>query len=511
MPISQTDALFQLIKSLTKGEKRNFRSYAKRNQTNDSLKFIDLFDTIDKQSECMDDFYYTKLKLKNKTQYSNLKRHLYSQIVASLRLIHKAKRANIQVREYIDFAYILYGKGLYLQALKILGKARRDAVKHHLNYMHLTIVEFEKMIENRHITRSGGQRAIELAKEAGAINKTISNTIYLSNLRLEYHGKYIKNGHVQNEEDRQIIKGEFLSKLKGIDELELGVMEKCYYYLSYVWYSYIQLDFQACLDYSIKWVELFTDNPEMIRRDVDLFMRGYHYIIISAFHLKDVNQLNKYLESLEHFRKSEYGKLNDNSKIISFLYVHTGRLNKVIMNGDFANGLKVIPKTLRRIKRYGDKVDDHRILVFYFKIAWIYFGAKKIDKAMFYLNKIVNKDLVNLREDLQLYARLLVLMCHYDSGEMDSVSISLKKFKSYFKSSQNLSTSQSLAIDLFKKLAQTPLYDHSEMMKTYFKDLEVLKEDSFQQVSLSYLDVSSWLKAKIERKSLGEVVKNSQE
>jgi nitrate/nitrite-specific signal transduction histidine kinase len=48
MPNRSTDALFQLIKSLEKSEKRNFKLYAKRNSSSDELKVVKLFDALDK-------------------------------------------------------------------------------------------------------------------------------------------------------------------------------------------------------------------------------------------------------------------------------------------------------------------------------------------------------------------------------------------------------------------------------------------------------------------------------
>ncbi|MFT7451938.1 MAG: hypothetical protein ACI9VN_002666, partial [Patescibacteria group bacterium] len=74
MPISHSQSLFQLIKSLTKAEKRNFKLYAKRNHSGDSLKFIDLFDIMDKQSEVDETSIFKKLKGLSKPQYANLKR-----------------------------------------------------------------------------------------------------------------------------------------------------------------------------------------------------------------------------------------------------------------------------------------------------------------------------------------------------------------------------------------------------------------------------------------------------
>jgi hypothetical protein len=54
-----SDTLFQLIHSLEKSEKRNFKLYIKRNSSKDDLKIIQLFDAMDKLSE-----YDEKLLLK---------------------------------------------------------------------------------------------------------------------------------------------------------------------------------------------------------------------------------------------------------------------------------------------------------------------------------------------------------------------------------------------------------------------------------------------------------------
>ena len=123
MPISQSDQLFKLVKSLTKSEKRNFTLYAKRIQDNDTLKFLQLFDLVDKMDQYDEKSVFDKIKGLKKSQYSNLKRHLYKQILISLRLIHINRKIHIEIREHLDFAQILYDKGLYLQSLKILQRA----------------------------------------------------------------------------------------------------------------------------------------------------------------------------------------------------------------------------------------------------------------------------------------------------------------------------------------------------------------------------------------------------
>ena len=96
MPNRSSDALFQLIKSLEKSEKRNFKLYIKRNSSSEDLKSIQLFDALDK----MEDYDEVQLLNKNKNlrkqQLSNAKAHLYREILSSLRLIRQEENIDIQ-------------------------------------------------------------------------------------------------------------------------------------------------------------------------------------------------------------------------------------------------------------------------------------------------------------------------------------------------------------------------------------------------------------------------------
>ena len=123
MSISKTDDVFALVKSLSKAEKRSFRLFAERIQDSDSLAYMQLFDLIDKQKSLEAETIKRKLKISN-SKYSNLNRHLYEQILISLRHVNKSKKSNIKIRELLDFAFVLYGKGLHLQALKFLRELK---------------------------------------------------------------------------------------------------------------------------------------------------------------------------------------------------------------------------------------------------------------------------------------------------------------------------------------------------------------------------------------------------
>ena len=77
MPISNYKELFGLVKSMTKAEKRNFNLYAKRIGGDENMKFLQLFEAIDKQKNEDEEAIFKGLGKIGKQQFSNLKRHLY--------------------------------------------------------------------------------------------------------------------------------------------------------------------------------------------------------------------------------------------------------------------------------------------------------------------------------------------------------------------------------------------------------------------------------------------------
>src|ERR1700761_9397047 len=162
MPNRSTDALFQLLKSLEKSEKRNFKLYVTRNSASEELKIVQLFDALDKMDEYDEAVLLKKNESIKKQQLSNLKAHLYRQILTSLRLINDESNIDIVLHEQMDYARILYNKGLYLQSLKVLDKLKEQArQKNQFTYLQQALF-FEKNIESLYITRSMQDRADQL-------------------------------------------------------------------------------------------------------------------------------------------------------------------------------------------------------------------------------------------------------------------------------------------------------------------------------------------------------------
>ena len=90
------DYLFQLIRSLSKAEKRSFKIYAMRNSSEEA-KFIQLFDAIDKSKEYSEEHLIHKLDGIKKHNFPILKAHLYRQLLTSIRLNYTNHNIDIQL------------------------------------------------------------------------------------------------------------------------------------------------------------------------------------------------------------------------------------------------------------------------------------------------------------------------------------------------------------------------------------------------------------------------------
>ena len=141
----QKDNLFLLIKSLTKSEKRQFKLYVGRMGSNNNAKFLSLFNLLDKLEKYSEKVILEK-GIVTKQQLSNLKAHLYKQILISLRLNPIHQNIRMQIREQMDLAVIVYQNGLYKLRLKRMDKAKALALKNEEKYDEYNIVEVETLI-----------------------------------------------------------------------------------------------------------------------------------------------------------------------------------------------------------------------------------------------------------------------------------------------------------------------------------------------------------------------------
>jgi len=506
MTNTQKDTLFVLVKSLSKSEKRQFKLYVGRLGVNTDAKFLALFNLMDKMKTYSEPTILDS-GIVTKSQLSNLKAHLYKQILVSLRLNPVNQNIRVQIREQLDFATILYQKGLYKQALKILDKAKNVAIDNEEKNVAYEIVELEKIIETQYITRSIPDRADELAVQAKELSAHNVMTSKLSNLSLQLYGMMLKVGYVRTDEDLQEVKVYFETHLPEYTIESLGFREKLWLYKAYLWYSFLTQDFLASYKYASKWVDLFYDNEEMIHLNPVFFLKGNHYLLESLFYVKYRSQFKQTLEKLEQMANSKDFPKNDNIASLAFLYINSNKLNLHFLEGTFEKGLYLINIIEYGINKHKDRIDQHHIMLLYYKIACLYFGNGDNKNCIVYLKRIISNKNLKMREDLMCFARVLSLVAHYEAGMDYHLEVQLKSTYKFLLKMNDLQAVQKEMIKFLRSLGDIyPGELKNEFLKLH-SELKKYEDHPYEKRAFLYLDIISWLESHLYNKPVGQIIR----
>ncbi len=510
MPKQLTYQLFSLIKSLTKAEKRHFSIYAKRNSTDKGMKFLDLFQELDAQADYNENRLLKKLPQITKTQLSNLKAHLYDQILVSLRLLSR-KDDNIKLHEIIDFANVLYKKGLYHQSLNQLSKAKSKAKDLRQEIVLLEIIEFEKLIESNHITRSHETRSEELTKLATQTRNVLVSESEWSDFSLQLYGLYLKIGHVRNKRDYEQVRFFFKSGVPKNTPNNVGFYGELYRYQSYVWYYFIVQKFEKCYYYSLKWVRLFDKNERFKEIEPGLYIKGLHNVMSALFFCYDPNRFNTYYNLLKNFVDHHEDDFSNKTKIQAFLFSETAQLNQIFLNAEFKEGVSYLTGLENRLEQYSSYIDEHRKMVFYYKMACVKFGAADFKGCIKYLNHIINSKSLNLKEDLQCFARILSLISHYELGDNDLIDYQIRSTYRFLLKMKDVQQVQREILNFLKNSVIMDRKDLTIEFSNLKNRLEKIFNIVYERRPFLYLDLLSWLESKIDNLPVSDVVRKRME
>ncbi|WP_323788416.1 hypothetical protein [Psychroserpens sp.] len=506
MTKDQKDNLFLLIKSLTKSEKRQFKLYVGRLEVNQDSKYLNLFNFLDK-SKVYNESAILEREIVKKKQLANVKAHLYRQILISLKLNPSHQNIRSQIREQLDFASILYHKGLYKQSLKILDKSKEVAIQNEEKTLAYEIVELEKIIESQYITRKISTRTDELmiqSKELSTLNVISSK---LSNLSLQLYGIILKSGYIKNETESKKIQAYFYERFPRFEFKELGFREKYWLYNVYLWYSFLLQDFKNCYRYALKWVDLFQEYPQMITVNPVFFLKGNNYLLEALFFIGNKEKFQNHLLKFQEATSKKKFPNDENVQALTFLYLNLNTINLYFIDGSFQEGVNRIPKIKKELDSFKNRLDEHHVMIFYYKFANMYFGHGNNKECIYYLDKIISNKSLLIREDLQCFARVLNLVAHYEAGLDYNIEALLKSTYKFLIKTNDLYEVQKEMIKFLRNLQ----YIYPQDIKKAFEDLrDTLKkyeDHPYERRAFLYLDVMSWLESKIQNVPIADVIR----
>ena len=503
----KSEQLFRLIKSLSKAEKKAFKLFASRygNNTDGAGKiFMNLFDCIEQQTFYNEEEILKKIKKLKPTQMSNMKAHLYQQILKCLSVICSQDSVDLKVTEKIDHAFILYNKCLYKDCLKMIDKAKATAIESENRLLLLELIELEKMAIKQTVEENIQERVSKIIAESEQAAKTISTINSFSNLSIKLSAFYNQLGFIRNQEDLDTVKNYFNHNIPDYEIEQLTVHELIYLYYSYCSYYYFIQDFEEGYHYAKKWMATFEDHPAMIIRKPEMYIKALNNVLIAQHKLDlytDFYETHRKLANLKRNKKVGF-TANINLNLFKTFYIH--EINRHFMTGEFTKGTKIVTKLEKELNVLIPMLDKQTILIFYYKISCLYFGSGDYKTCLKWLNKIINEQVSDIREDIHVFARILRLISYYEMGDREQIDYHIKSTYRFLLQKKHYSQYHQLIILFLKNLhySKTELRDSFIALKSALIKLE---KDLFEKRAFIYFDIISWLESKIEHKLVEEI------
>jgi len=133
-----------------------------------------------------------------------------------------------------------------------------------------------------------------------------------------------------------------------------------------------------------------------------------------------------------------------------------------------------------------------------------------MNKALFWLNKVLNDNEPTLRQDIFTYARLFNLVVHYELANYDLLEYIVRSTQRFLSKHHRAYQVESTLVDHIKRLARaTDPAVKDELFKQLRKKFTQHFKDPNESLVLKYFDVLSWVDGHIEGKPFSEMVRRS--
>ena len=510
MPKERSDALFHLVHSLSPSEKRYFRLYASRMGGGDDKKFIVLFDAIAAQKNYDEEALLRREKKLNPLQLSNMKMHLYGSILKTMRLCNSSNVVDISIADLLDYARILYNKCLYKDCLRMIDKAKRLASQHNRSVLMLELLELEKLAIRKTIAEKNEDRVLDVVERTQAVARRIANINTFSNLSIRMNTFYVKTGFIRDKSDLEKVTDFFKKGLPAYQEKKLSFNEKIYLYDSLLGYYLFIQDFRKGHACALKWVALFEDEPERIKDEPEFYIRALNGLLVVQNKLglfRDFAQTHKNLVALKRSNMFHFSR-NINLNLFKAIYIH--EINRHYLMGEFRSGTRIVSRLENDLNKFFPLLDQNSVLIFYYKVACLYFGADQYKTALHWLNRIINTRGEDVREDLHTFARILALISHYELGNDELVEYNLKSLYRFLLKKGHISAYNKLILGFLKQISKNTV--GKKLIRLFIglkQDMEALTSSRFEKRAFYYFDIITWLRSKIENRSMEELVKDN--
>lgn len=503
MKRAPSEDLFRLIRSLSKGEKRNFKLLAGLLAGEKDKKYIELFDVIDRQ----DTYDEGKVLRQTKDLYGGQlavgKHYLFKLILKSL--VYYRNNPGADLNNYLEQVKVLAEKDLYPQAHKFLRKGLQEARVIEDFSAHYTMLRMQlDMVLRAQNEKHLAQHITEIeAESADVIAKMVNLDAYkgLNNRAfLLTQTRLVASGEV----DRAALEALQQHTLMSDIAQAHSVRARIEFHILNRKFSSLKGDLEAAIAHSEQLLDLFDENPLLKEELIRLYFAELANVCTYLLRLGRIPEAFAKMDQFRQFRLT-YPKARVDFFQLYYVMliaaaVHTGQPERAIdlemeMEEEWMAVEGKIPKAHEMWLRY--------------LLSYAHFMADKNKTALRWVNKLLAEPRSDVRIDIQANARILNLMIHYNLGNFTVVESEVVSAKRFMEKYDHLQDYEKQALRCLKALATAANGPNAKAITANWYAKFVAFEAASTSTGTRMLDMVEWLHSMVVQRSMAALRKEN--
>lgn len=417
-----SDNLFQLIRSLTTSEKRYFRLFASRYGGEKS--YMRLFDAIDTQDE------YDEAAIRKRLgddesagRFSVAKNYLSRLILRSLRSYYADASHKYRAREMLADIELLYERGLFDQAHKVLRALQKLLARLDEPYLEFAGLEFREKLSG--FGKEGPERLADIHRERMKVLERLkvrSEFEYLVEALGNICKQFPARGSAEYRKLDELMRHPLLAR--NLPE-EATFNDRKLYLWAHATYRYGRNDIPAALSFIRTLVRLYDDHEEMIESQQSHYVAlTENLLILLGFH----GYVEEYSEQLERLRerfqsdKPAGNKLSRVRITDRYLHVYYSRsLNLHCSLGEFETAAAMSDDVTAYLEEYPNFSGAGPRLYIRSMLAYAWFGFGDYETSLAWVNSVLSEREPLENRSAYYTARLIEILIHYELGNHELV------------------------------------------------------------------------------------------
>lgn len=506
---AKNDALFLLIKSLTKNEKGYFKKIARKNASEkETLNYVKLFDVLDEMESNNEGF----LKKDFLFRYLHrLKHYLYSNLLLALNSYHSNNSVEIGIRRDINSIAIIYEKALFNQCVKVLEKAKKTAYEYEKFSLLIDLIQWEiKILWARVEIKVILKIADSLVKESNFISQKIENLSQYNILYLQIFALVRSEGSIRNASQQKKYDQIIYSPLMKSEKCAISNYARMFFYHIYALYYFACQDTQNTYLVLKKLIFHIESSPALLKEESEkyfIFVNNLLEVCIEAGHFSEVPGLIHKVSSIIGNTKAS-GSVNVVARGVARCY--TNELYYYSSIGVFERGVSKMEEIKGQLNVYGGKMNIANKVELYYAMAYSYFGVSDYKNAIVWLNKILqDREAIPIRE-FYSYASFLNMIIHFEKQNMDYLQSLMKQIYIDLESQKQRFRIETVMLNFFSDFIDRPSIAESKrilLYKKYLLKINLLIEFPSEKRMLQRINIITWLESKIKKESFAKTVR----